>query len=855
MRYVLPVVWLSLAFAAGAHAATGDASSVLKWETLADLPDSLGVAGPYAGASSGVLIVAGGANFPDGPPWAGHAKKWHDTIYILKSEAGTWERAIEKLPTPRGYGVSLTTPQGILCIGGSDIQRHYSDVFLLAYIDGRIVRAELPALPTTLANACGAIVGHVVYVAGGIASPSATEATKLFLSLDLSKDKPAWETLEPWPGPERMLAVAAVQEKSFFLMSGVQLVPDEKGKTVRKYLTDAYRYAPQKGWRRIADLPHAVAAAPSPAMAVGSSHVFVFGGDDGFFYGPEPKEEHPGFSRDVLAYHTVTDTWAARDRLTMANVTVPVVPWSGGYVVPSGECRPGVRSPAIGLARAIQSRAAFGALNYVTLALYLLGMVGIGAYFARREKSTDQFFRGSQRIPWWAAGLSIYATMLSSITYMAVPAKAFGGDWTFSMNSVAIFLLAPLVVSVYLPFFRQLDVTSAYEYLERRFNLAVRLFGSASFILFQIGRVSIVLYLPALALATVCSLDIYTCIIVMGVLCVVYTVMGGIEAVIWTDVVQAVILAGGAILAIVFIVLRIDGGASAAWSIATTDAKFFEQTNFSWDTATATATVVLVGGFFGQLVSYTASQDVVQRYVTTKDQKRAARSIWMNAAVSLPSTAVFFLVGTMLYVFYKSHPQQLDPTMPADAVFPQFIVREMPAGVAGFIVAGIFAAAQSTLASSLNSVATAYVTDFHRRFRPESTDRENLRLAQWITVMVGMLGVVIACLMASINIASAWDMFLELLGLTGGALAGLFALGIFTRRANGPGTLVGVAASVVGLYWIQRSGRVNFMLYAMVGIVLCFVAGYIASLLIPAKPKSLEGLTIFTKRSSEPMDA
>lgn len=827
---------------------------ILRWDNLAEFPEPLGVAGPFAGVSSGVLVVAGGANFPDGPPWAGHAKAWHDRICVLTSPDGRWEWAAETLPTARAYGVSVTTPKGVLCIGGSDAQRHYDDVFLLGYADKRITRTALPPLPVPLANACGALVGNIVYVAGGTVSPTASEATKHFLALDLSQPAPAWKALEPWPGPERMLAVAAAQENSFFLISGVQLVPDAQGKASRRYLTDGYRYSPGAGWRRIADLPRAVAAAPSPAPAIGAAHVFVFGGDDGTQVNVEPRERHTGFSHDVLAYHTVTDTWSIMGQWNAPTVTTVAVPWANGYVFPSGESRPAVRSPAVARARTASNKAGFGVVNYMTLGIYLAAMVGIGAWFSRREKSTDQFFRGGQRIPWWAAGLSIYATMLSSITYMAVPAKSYASDWTFYWNVVGIFLIAPIVVYLYLPFYRQLNVTSAYEYLERRFNVAVRLFGSASFILLQVGRTSIVLYLPSLAMATVSSFNIYTCIVVMGVLCVVYTVMGGIEAVIWTDVVQSIVLAAGAVFACVLILLRVDGGVATAFGIASSNAKFFETVSFRWDTTAATATVVLVGSLFSNLVPYTASQDVVQRYVTTRDQKRAAHAIWMNAWISIPSVAMFFMVGTLLFVFYKTQPQRLDPTMPTDAIFPLFMVRELPIGIAGFIVAGVFAAAQSTLSGSLNSIATAYVTDFHRRFRPASSDLANLRLAQWITVLLGAVGVVVACIMASLNIVSIWDVFLAILGLTGSSLAGLFALGIFTRRANGHGALIGAVTSAAVLYYVQQHSQVNFLLYGAVGIIVCFVVGYVASLLIPVRQKPLDGLTLFTRIAKVPTE-
>jgi solute:Na+ symporter, SSS family len=842
----------------GSRSATGSPADTLEWTALPPLPDPVGFASPFAGVSNRALIVAGGANFPEGLPWEGGRKIWHDRVFVLERPDGQWQELQQRLPRPLGYGVSLTTPHGVLCIGGSDAQNHFPDVFLLKWIDRSLVVEELPPLPTPLANMCGAMIGSVVFVAGGTEGHDDTEGSSHFFSMDLAAPERGWTALEPWPGPGRMLAVAGAQDSSFFLISGVALSAGPDGRPVRQYLKDAYRYTPGRGWRRVADLPHSVAAAPTPAIPVGNSHLLVIGGDDGSNVGFQPLEQHPGFRHDVVSYHAITDTWIISEEHPAPHVTTVVVPWNNGYVVPSGEVRPGVRSPDVHYTRPTQRRAGFGWANYLTLTLYLTAMVGIGVYFSFRNKTTEQFFRGGQRIPWWAAGLSIYATMLSSISYMAIPARAYMADWGYYFNAIAIFLVAPLVIFLYLPFYRQLDVTSAYEYLERRFNLAVRMFGSLSFMLLQIGRMAIVLYLPALALAAVSSFDIYTCILIMGVLCVVYTVLGGIEAVIWTDVVQSVVLAGGAILAFILVVTRIEGGLGAFWNTAAGHDKFLQNVAWwDWDIASATIAVVLIGSLFTNLVSYTASQDVVQRYMTTPDQKRAARSIWTNAIISVPSSAMFFLLGTALWVFYRTHPERLDPMLPNDSIFPQFMVRELPVGLAGIVVAGIFAAAQSTLSSSLNSVSTAFVTDFHKRLRPESSDQWNLFLARLVTIVLGVIAIGGAVLLARANLKSMWDVFLQVLGLSGGALAGLFALGIFTRRAHGAGALVGAVISAVVLYLVQRHTSVNFFLYGMIGIVTCFSVGYLASLILPASQKPLEGLTIHTPRdrwASEPRE-
>lgn len=831
--------------------ATGaDAASTgsLQWTELAALPDKLGVASPFVGTHKGALLVAGGANFPGKPPWEGGTKVWHDTVFVLEKPDGAWKTA-GKLPRPLGYGVSLSTEDGVVCIGGSDAQRHYADVFLLRWENGELKTSPLPSLPKPCANFSGALLGNTIYVAGGIETPTATNALKTFWSLDLAAAQPQWRELEPWPGPARMLAVAAVQDKSFFLVSGAELSGDAQGKPVRRYLNDAYRYQTGRGWQRVEDLPRPAVAAPTPAPAPGQSTFLVMGGDDGSLVNFQPLDRHPGFPKTILAYHTITDTWKPLGEMPAAHVTTTLARWNGGWVMPSGEVRPGVRSPAVWTLQASFQKTAFGWLNYGMVLLYLLGMVWIGFVCSKKNKSTNDFFRGGQRIPWWAAGLSIFATMLSSITFMAIPAAAYTDGWNLFLANSYI-LITPLVVFVYLPFYRRLNVTSAYEYLERRFNAATRLAGSTLFMLYQCGRIAIVLYLPALALATVSDFNVQTCILVMGVLCILYTVVGGIEAVIWTDVVQAFILMGGALFSLVFILMRVDGGLGEAVRVAANGRYFFETVNWSWDLTVASGWVILIGSLFHNLLPYTASQDVVQRYVTTPDQQTAARGIWLNALVSVPAQAVFFAIGTALFVFYKQQPAQLDVTLQNDAIFPFFIMSQLPVGVAGLIVAGIFAAAQSTLSSSMNSVATIYVTDFHQRLRPGANDQACLRVARWVTVLVGVVGTAASLVMATTDIRTIYTLVLEFMGLMGGTLSGLFVLGIFSRRASGKGALIGALLSAAIVFTVRLTHPLNVYAYAPIGLIACVALGRLASLAFPAQHASLDGLTIHSRAKS-----
>jgi len=845
--------FLALIAATGLSAAEEVPKAVLRWEELPPLPDALGVGGPFVGGlSGGPLIVAGGANFPT-PLFEGGKKVWSEAVFALWPGRREWLRC-PALPRPLAYGASVVWKDELICIGGCDATRCYADV-LCSSEQTKRGPISLPPLPRPCAMMGAALIGDTVYVAGGQETATATAALKNLWALDLSKGGKgrAWQELEPWPGPGRILPVVAAQSNGYetqvYVISGAELFAGADGKPARRYLADGYAYSPKaKAWRRIADVPRPVVAAP--AIASGQSHILVFGGDDGANAAriQELKDAHPGFSRDILGYHTITNTWAKLGEMPLGQVTTTAVRWQGGIVVPSGEVRPGARTPKVFLARPTERKTHFQPLDYIVLGAYLLALVAIGFYIAPREKSTEDFFLAGRRVPWWAAGLSIFGTQLSAITFLSIPATVFATDWVPFLANMCIVLVAPVVVYFYLPFFRRLNVTTAYEYLERRFNLAVRLFGSVSFILYQLGRMGIVVLLPALALSAVSGIGVTASILIMGVLATFYTVLGGIEAVIWTDVLQVLVLMGGAVLCLGVMAAETTGGLTGLVAQGAADGKF-HLVNWTWDYTSMALWVVVLGNFLGVLVPYTTDQAVVQRYLTTRDERTAARSIWANALLSVPSSILFFGLGTALYVFYKSHPGLLDPGLQNDAIFASFIARELPAGVSGLVIAGVFAAAMSTLDSSMNSIATALVTDFYRRFRPGADDRLCLKLARWLTGLLGALGTGAALLLAGLNIRYLWFFFTSMLGLLGGALAGVFALGIFTRRANGPGALVGGAAGIAASALACYGTRVHFYLYGAIGVVVAFAVGCLASLAFPRAARPLDGLTMFTVSS------
>jgi SSS family transporter len=889
------------------------AAQLFDWKELPELPPlpgeqiQPGLAGAFAGVHRDALIVAGGANFPDGLPWrkmpdGSRPKKiYNRDIYVLQKNK-EWIISDIKLSSGYSYGASITTDEGLICLGGEwneynfdGVKKHLSDkVFLIKHLgNGQLTIDDnsFPPLPEPVSAMAAARIGDHIYVTGG--RNDSTE-TKNFWRLDISK-KEHWEILQSWPGPPRSHLIAVAQsdgkKNCLFIFSGRYNHP-EKG---WQFLKDSYKYDPDsERWTRMADVgtnltnqpPVCVMAAPGTKL--GANHIAIFGGASGeLFQKVEqdiPKQiqalqkagktseanelikkrwalytTHPGFSRDIFEYHTITDTWAKSGEVPEttiggqtagSHVTTTAVRWDENIIIPSGEVRPAVRSPKVWSATPIIHRK-FGVINYIVLAIYLGLLIVMGFYFSKRENSTDDFFKAGGRVPWWAAGLSIFGTQLSAITFMAIPAKSFATDWTWFIMNMTIIAVAPLIIFLFLPFYRRLNVTTAYEYIEKRFNNVVRMTASAMFIVFQLARIGIVLYLPSIALSVVTGIDIRLCIIVMCSLSIVYTVMGGIEAVIWTDVIQVIVLLGGAVLVLFLIPSHVEGGIGGVISLAANSDKL-RLFDFHFNFKSPTIWVLVLGGIGANLISYGSDQTVIQRYLTTKNEKEAARGIWTNGILTIPASVIFFGLGTALFAFFKSNPEQLSASMEmTDAIFPWFIVSQLPAGLAGLLIAGIFAAAMSSLDSSMNSVATAYTTDFYRQFNADVEDKKYLVVARLVTVVVGLCGMVFALAMATWDIQSLWSQFVKYIGLFGGGLGGLFILAIFTRRAHSMGAMIGLIGSAVIQYFLTTEDVVHGVLFAATGLVSCFVIGYLASLILPGEDKNLSGLTLYSMTKKE----
>ncbi|MCR5130832.1 MAG: sodium/solute symporter [Prevotella sp.] len=848
-----------------------------KVDSLAQLTvgDSLqGVAAPFAGQIGNKLIVAGGCNFPEVPAAKGGAKRFYSDVYTLdiSQDKNQWEK-IGDLPATLAYGASVQVPEGIVCIGGTaDGKSSSSSVMLLNLSNGRAKVSELDSLPVGLDQHAAAYANGIIYVAGGQTNGKLNTTVYAY---DMVKKQ--WSTFaelddeHPWySGLQPCMAVQNGSNGSELLVMGgfnaETKTCSNAGiswnlKTKATHAIELY-----KGFARnlsvsvgpdpikMYDANQYFALVGASTLPCGANNILVFGGVNKKTFETALQNldpdylNHPAewynFNDSLLVYNTITGAWSttfADHRLARAGAAIVKGNEANTYYIINGELKPGVRSADVSKLT-IDYTAQFGWLNYTVLVIYLIAMLLLGYFFMKRESGSEDFFKGGNRIPWWAAGISIFATMLSAITYMSIPAKAYMTDWTYYPMQICILLVSFPVIIYFLPFFRRLNVTTAYEYLEHRFSYAIRLMASVLFIVFMVARMALVLFLPSLAMTAVTGIDIYVCIVVMAIVTIIYCTMGGVEAVVWGDVIQGIILVGGAFLAAGYLIYNTGNGMSDFLQIAVNNDKL-RLFDWSFDYRTATFWVVILGGLANNLISYTSDQTVIQRYLTTKDERSAARSIITNGMMSVIVTIAFFTIGTGLYTFYQTHPTATDLTMQkTDAIFPFFMMSQLPAGIAGLLIAAVFAATMSTISSNINSISTAFTVDIWKKIYPNISDKATVRTARITGIISGIIGMAIAILMATMNIQSLLDYFNTILGLLSGAVGALFIMGIFFPRIGARAAFIGFLAGTATVFWMNFYTPVNFLLFGFTAIVVSTLVALLLSFVWPER-RPLTGFT------------
>ena len=699
----------------------------------------------------------------------------------------------------------------VVLTGGADGRAN--QIVTLSLTGSDLEQKVLKPMPLALAAPRATVLGNVAYVAGH----DAAGALQL-ISFDLTDDAAEWKVLPAYTGTGGVLTSIAAQNSTVLLtLAGGEGEGDRM-----------LRWRAKGGWDEMPALAGHVR--DGAVRSTGQAHVLYLL-DGGAIGAPQ-----------MWSFHTITKSWAAQG--AALPVATGIASGFGNGLLWS---TPGERATSFAYTELSAGTRLLKAIDWVVIIVYLVGMLGIGWYCYIREKrnSTADFFVGGRSIPYWAAGISLYAANTSSISYIAIPAKAFETNWQYMTNNLIAVIALTFVAVAIVPLLRRLNLMSVFHYLEIRFHPAIRMLASLICILVQIGsRMSVILLLPSLAIATITGIDVVWSILMMGGFTIVYTAMGGMKAVVWTDFVQLFVKMGGAIFAIGFIIYKLDGGVTefVTTSMSENKMKLFD---FSWDLTQPTVWGFIFLVIFDVVLTFPKDQVLMQRALSTKSAPEATRSILTFAAISIPGGFIFYTIGTALFAFYQSNPERMNPLLTIDATFPLFIAAELPTGITGLIIAGILAAAMATLSGIMNSVATLASVDFYEKLVKNPTPKKSVLFAEVATVVTGLIGILAALWLSRFNSHSLFDVSIELAGLLGGGFAGAYTLGMFTKRANWQGVAIGIAGSTCLTTTAWTMNLVHPYFYLPISIMLCIVIGYIASYLFPAPTRSLAGLTIY----------
>lgn len=446
-------------------------------------------------------------------------------------------------------------------------------------------------------------------------------------------------------------------------------------------------------------------------------------------------------------------------------------------------------------------------IDYAIIVGSLLLAVGMGVYFAHRQKDTSAYFKASGKIPVWAVGMSIFATLISSVTFLAYPGAAYGGNWILLVQGLMVPLVLIALIGIIVPLFRKVVRLSTYEYFERRFGPMARFYSSIAFILTHFTKMGSVFYLVSMALAAFMGVDIYWIIAILGVTIILLTFLGGMEAIVWMDVVQGGLLIGGGLLCVVLLLFAYGTPYSAgdilstAWN-ATTTVGSYEVSKigvgpFQWDFVETTFWVMVFNGIFYALQKYGTDQTIVQRYLTAKNDHEAKKAAFIGVFLSVPVWTMFMFVGSLLFAYYQLSPDAAIEGMKPDAVFPHFISTQLPMGVRGIIIAAIAAAAISSLDSDLNCLSAIVVEDYLVRFKSNLTDKAKLNAGRLVVLLAGLGAVAIAVLYVQSNGGAVLETIFSFYAIFSAGIVGIFLLGLCSKRANKQGLYVGLIVCIL----------------------------------------------------------
>ncbi len=471
-------------------------------------------------------------------------------------------------------------------------------------------------------------------------------------------------------------------------------------------------------------------------------------------------------------------------------------------------------------------------LDLIIFFVFTVGTVLFGSSFILKNKDSSQYTRGGGNIPGIVVGMSIFATYVSSISFLALPGNAYSGNWNSYVFSLSIPVAMVFAAKYFVPFYRNLESVSAYSFLEEKFGYWARAYAAACYLLTQISRMGSVLFLLALPLHSMFGWSIPLIIVVTSLCVILYSVLGGIQAVIWTDAIQGTILIIGAVVCLVVLLVSIPGGIEQYIDLGKQYDKF-SLGSFGSELNVSTFWIMLVYGIFINLQNYGIDQNYVQRYKSAKDDKSARFSALFGGLLYVPVSLLFFMIGTALFVYYQSQPDLLPEGITGDKVFPYFIVNGLPIGVTGLLIAAIFSAGMSTISTSINSGATIILTDFFQRNNKAIDEKKSMKVLYITSFLLGVAGMLVG--LAMISVKSALDAWWSLAAIFSGGMLGLFLLGYISKNVKGAYALVGTICGVALIAWMTFSGQTAFHSYLTIvfGTLTIFCVGLLTSMIVP----------------------
>jgi len=526
------------------------------------------------------------------------------------------------------------------------------------------------------------------------------------------------------------------------------------------------------------------------------------------------------------------------------------------------------------LERGIVMAEHFTWFDYVVLILYFGTMAALGPLFASKGKTTEGYLLGDRSFPGWLVGFSMFATSISSVAFLGYPGDSFKTAWYRMVPNYMMPVAVLIATFFFLPFFRRARVTSAYEYLETRFGPITRMYAAIAFIIMQVVRVSLILYLVSVLLATITGLDPLYAILAGGIITSFYTVLGGIRAVIWTDFIQAIVLWGGAFICLGVIIIQLPGGLGQILEVGSANNKFgiydfltpgdetMSPVPFWGGVDEKVIWLLLIVGLGNWMMEYNANQNVVQRYAASKSMKQARIAMWVCTCFSIPTWAMFMFLGTAFFVYFQHFPDpaaeaMLDGRDKSEGILPLFVTKQLPMGLTGLVIAGVLSAAMSSLSSSISAVSAVSLVDVYRRhIAKDKTDRHYVLFAKGVGILMAVIMIAGAIVLYRYESKTLLDVATVLTALTSGGLLGLYMLGFFTKVGNDRSIIVAILFTAgytlymtfVGMGVIPESLRINHNYYTgLFGHLLMFVLGYIVGTLWTGKRKDLHNLTVWTQ--------